>query len=142
MSVREPTEEDVGGSDNAIAPASIEAPQIDVPERRSAERRKLALLVHLSFASVEAVFESEALDISRTGVFLCTTEIRPVGTPVRMRVSVDGRQLVLHGAVVRVASPRVAPAGLGIAFDRPVVDDSGLLDELLETKWTRLTTRS
>jgi hypothetical protein len=142
MSAEEPTEARVADSDDAIAPARIEAPQIDLPERRSAERRKLALLVHLSFASVEAVFESETLDISRTGVFLCTTEIRPVGTPVRMQVSVSGRELVLHGTVVRVTSSPSASTGLGIAFDRPVVDDSGLLDELLETKWTRLTARS
>lgn len=108
-------------------------------ERRLAPRRKLALVVHLRFPSIDAVVESETVDISRTGVFLQTAEVRPPGTPARMTISVAGRKLVLHGTVVRVVQPPLAATGLGIAFDRPVVDDSGLLEQLLETKWARVT---
>jgi hypothetical protein len=124
-------------------PARIEPPRVEQPpavERRSAQRRKLALVVHLQFESVDAVFDSETVDISRTGVFLRTSEIRPTGTPARMSITVAGRKLVLHGTVVRVVQPRLASSGLGIAFDRPVVDDTGLLEQLLATKWTRVTT--
>ena len=108
-------------------------------ERRSAPRRKLALVVHLRFPSIDAVVESETVDISRTGVFLRTTELRPPGTPARMTISVAGRKLVLHGTVIRVVPPPVTATGLGIAFDHPVFDDTGLLEQLLETKWARIT---
>ena len=120
----------------------IAVPVLEVPcvvERRSAPRRKLALIVHLRFPSVDAVVDSETVDISRTGVFLRTTQLRPPGTPARMSITVANRKLVLHGTVVRVVPPPVMATGLGIAFDRPVVDDSGLLEQLLETKWARIT---
>jgi hypothetical protein len=108
-----------------------------VDDRRKFARRRLALVVHMRFASLDAAVESETVDISRSGVFLATPDLRPVGTPVRLTFVVDGRQLVVHGVVVRTMNRPGAPVGMGIAFDRPVSDDSGLFLQLVEQKQAR-----
>ena len=136
MDASDPPDLDEDDIDTAVDVPRRDAPRV-VRERRSAPRRKLALVVTLCFASIDDVFESETLDISRAGVFLRTTEIRPEGTPVRVTLCVGGRDLVLHGTIVRVIQPPLGKCGLGVAFDHPVVDDSGLFDALLEAKWAR-----
>ena len=61
---------------------------------------------------MDAVFESETIDIGRTGIFLHTTEIHPVGTFVRVVLSVKACEIVLHGNVVRVVLPPLGSRGL------------------------------
>jgi hypothetical protein len=113
--------------------------QNTVDDRRKFARRRLALVVHMRFPTLDAAVESETIDISRSGVFLQTPDLRPVGTPVRLSFVVDGRQLVVHGVVVRTVNRQGAPIGMGIAFDRPVADDSGLFEQLVDKKQARAT---
>jgi hypothetical protein len=108
-----------------------------VEDRRQFARRRLALVVHMRFPTLDAAIESETIDISRSGVFLQTADLRPAGTPVRLTFVVDGRQLVVHGVVVRTVNRAGEPVGMGIAFDRPVADDSGLFEELVDQKQAR-----
>jgi hypothetical protein len=113
-------------------------PSKEVDDRRRFARRRLALVVHMRFPSLDAVVESSTVDISRSGVFLQTDECRPVGTPVRLSFTIEGRQLVVHGVVVRTVMRQATPIGMGIAFDRPVSDDSGLFEQLLDQKNARI----
>ena len=114
-----------------------DAPKKAVDDRRQFARRRLALVVHMRFPTLDAAVESETVDISRSGVFLRTPDLRPTGTPVRLTFLVDGRQLVVHGVVVRTIDKPGSPVGMGIAFDRPVADDSGLFEQLVEQKQAR-----
>jgi hypothetical protein len=114
-----------------------EQPAKVTDERRKFARRRLALVVHMRFATLDAAVESETIDISRSGVFLQTEDLRPVGTAVRLTFVVDGRHLVVHGVVVRTVNRHAGPVGMGIAFDRPVSDDSGLFEQLVDQKQTR-----
>lgn len=105
-----------------------------VDDRRRFARRRLALVVHMRFPTLDAAVESETVDISRSGVYLQTPEVRPIGTPVRLGFDVEGRQLIVHGVVVRTVMRQGAPIGMAIAFDRPVADDSGLFQQLVDQK--------
>jgi len=120
-------------------PAPARRNDAPVEDRRRYARRRLALVVHLRFPTLDAAIESETVDLSRSGVFLQSAEIRPTGTAVRITFTVEGRQLVVHGVIVRVVLPPAQPTGMGIAFDRPVADDSGLFEQLLQEKWARAT---
>jgi hypothetical protein len=114
-----------------------ESPKPEADERRRFARRRLALVVHMRFPSLDAAIESETVDISRSGVFLQTQALRPMGTPVRLTFVVEGRQLVVHGVVVRTVDRPGTPPGMGIAFDRPVADDTGLFEQLVDQKQAR-----
>lgn len=104
------------------------------PERRKFARHSLALLVQLRFESLDAAVHSQSVDLSRAGVFLRTTIVRPLGTAVQLRFELDGCRLDISGVVVRDVMQDGKRVGMGIAFDQPIAADEGIFDALIEQR--------
>ena len=83
---------------------------------------RVALDTHVSVKLGEVGFESRLKDISVNGVFILTSETRPIGTglEVSINLSEGGRQIrargiIVHEVVREEATPR-RPAGIGVMF--------------------------
>lgn len=104
------------------------------------ERRR-SCLISVQARAGQTVIESRGLDISSGGVFIETTNMLPVGTPL---------QLELHLARPRETGPRISctgivawqnlrekplkpnhPVGLGVRFDELALTVSGVLNGYL-----------
>lgn len=99
------------------APAD-EAIMIDVPgaaaERRANARHPLAWLIHGQVG--ERSLLGYARDISRSGAFIATVELPPVGTPMTLEViEAEGHGLRIEAEVLRAEPPGVAVRWLGPA---------------------------
>src|SRR5688500_17605950 len=103
-----------------------------VEERRGAPRVQVRMPIRVSIPSVESAFESEAINISQTGLFVATNDHPPLGTLVDVEVSLATGRLLLHGTgeVVR-HEKRQNPMGIGIRFDDISYEAQTLIDRLL-----------
>ncbi len=93
-------------------------------ERRAAERLTYSREIAVTWA--EGTFQAYSVDLSETGVFVETTNLLPVSTPVYLEFEVStgaGRHSVIaEGRVARhvstdAAAGRGLPPGLGIHFE-------------------------
>lgn len=66
-------------------------------------------------------------DINRFGCFVKTTTPFPIGDPVSLKMTYDGRTLAIPGRVVYVQPTE----GMGIAFDAIAASDQAILDRWL-----------
>ena len=86
--------------------------------RRRHERHEVEL--HLVYTSHELEVEAITLDLSASGVFVCTQVLEPLGTTCELTLLIDGGPpLHVHGIVRRVVDrgeDELAPVGLGIEF--------------------------
>lgn len=83
-------------------------------------RIELALKVRAAFDSLEDA-AARTTDVSRAGLFLATSSLRPAGTLVRLSFTITDPplQLDLEGVVVRVQEACDGrPAGLGVSLTR------------------------
>src|SRR5687767_12910623 len=90
------------------------------PRDRRASRRN-PVQVKLSVSDMRGTFVARTVDVSRGGLFAATTEIRPVGSLLRMRVvGPRGESVLAVGVVVRcfdnVETQPDGPASPGMAI--------------------------
>jgi uncharacterized protein (TIGR02266 family) len=97
-----------------LAVAPHRSPTLPVGIR--AARAAVVVPVRCKFDSIIDFVETQSVNISRTGMYLTTSEIVPVGTVLELDVGLaDGLSLLKGKAeVVRVGT--TAPTGLGIRF--------------------------
>ena len=94
-------------------------------------RQRIVLLARLTFSSLEVALASRTLEVRRLTLFLALDVTRPAGTPVCIRITIAGRPLVLQGVVVDIPRPAGSRTCIAVAFEQPVVDESGLFEALL-----------
>ncbi len=75
--------------------AKLVGRKVDVQEGR-AERVGVPLPVHLRMGSVDEVFESRLVNLSKSGVFVAMAEPPPIGTRLDLDVTLENGQLLLH----------------------------------------------
>ena len=104
----------------------------DGPEQRREER----LTINKSFDSFDAFVTEYVANVSRSGVFIRSSQPLPVGTKVHLAFSVlmDGMETIEgSGKVVRVHTD---PAGIGVVFTELTKSSQTILDRLLVVKAT------
>ena len=97
-------------------------PKLHARERRRFPRVLLEADVFVEAETEQSLFKSRLRDLSENGVFIRTTNTRPLGTGVRLRIEIVRRDLrvVVRGIVVHLVDARdetdAAPAGMGVMF--------------------------
>jgi len=88
-------------------------------ERRQFARIKINLqLKFKSLESMNGVLEGSTSDLSIGGIFLRTTDVKPVGTRLEMELPIPGGQpAIVTGTVRSIRYNRGQPEGMGIEFD-------------------------
>jgi hypothetical protein len=82
-------------------------------ERRISNRVRVPLLVQYRFDDIGEFNTDYALDVSESGLFICTETPHPIGTPVFIQVTTrEGELLTGQGHVARDAE-----GGQGIVLD-------------------------
>jgi hypothetical protein len=94
-------------------------PQPSPRDRRTSRRNPVQ--VKLSVSDMRGSFQARTVDVSRGGLFAATSDIRPVGSLLRMRVmGPKGDSVLAVGVVVRcfdnVESHSGQPASPGMAI--------------------------
>lgn len=101
--------------------------------RRRHERHSVEL--QLVYISSELEIEASSLDLSPSGVFVCSQVLEPVGTACELTFLVDGGPpLAIGGIVRRVVEHEDADdgeAGLGIEFTRIGPSEQAWLDAVI-----------
>jgi hypothetical protein len=96
-------------------------------KRRSQER----VTINKEFESFDAFIQEYVTNISRTGVFIKSSSVLPVGTHVNLRFTVimdDIETIEGIGEVVRVEKE---PPGMGVVFRELSGYSKDLIDKLL-----------
>jgi uncharacterized protein (TIGR02266 family) len=108
------------------------APVLDVEERHAADRR---IEVEVSWTSESQFFAGLTGDVSTGGLFVQTYEMRPVGTRLRLDVSLPDAEIHAAG-VVRWVRPAAegAPPGLGVVFERLSSEDRESIEAFCRTR--------
>lgn len=102
-------------------------------ERRRHPRREINL--EIVYSSLETFFYDYAINISRGGMFIKTDRPLHVGTRVKLKFSLPGRELPVEtsGRVVRTVSGKGRmdePHGMGIEFEDLSEEDHDLIESL------------
>ena len=87
--------------------------------------------INKEFESFDAFIQEYVTNISRTGVFIKSANVLPVGTQVNLRFTVimdDIETIEGIGEVVRVHGD---PAGMGVVFRELSAYSQGLIEKLL-----------
>jgi hypothetical protein len=95
-------------------------PTVDRPNPLELRRHERQLLeLHLVYTSSELEIEAVSLDLSESGVFVCSQVLDPVGTECLLTILVDGGPPIKARGVVRRVVERADkghPIGLGVEF--------------------------
>jgi len=102
--------------DDALAPS----------ERRQSDRKKL--IVNVDFEGGDATGISNTRDIGIGGLYMSTTSDFEIGTPIRMRLTLGGREVSLDG-VIAYTDPG---QGVGVRFQNLSDEDETLLKKELD----------
>lgn len=100
-------------------------------ERRRFTRVALDAHVAVTVLDTNALFHSRLRDLSENGVFVITNSTRPIGTNIRITITVKESQLSVcaRGIIVHEVPPERAsegaPAGIGVMFTE--VDDASVV---------------
>jgi hypothetical protein len=108
------------------------------PRDRRASRRN-QIQVRMDMSDTRGSFTARSVDVSRGGIFAATTEIRPVGTLLRVRVlGPRGEAVLAVGVVVRCFTD-IEGSGGTAAEGGPVSPSPGLAIALTSTSeaWDR-----
>lgn len=97
--------------DEALAPS----------ERRQSDRKKL--IVNVDFEGGDATGIANTRDIGVGGLYMTTNSDFEIGTPIRLRLTVGGRELSLDG-IIAYADPG---QGVGVRFQNLSGEDETLL---------------
>lgn len=95
-------------------------------ERRGSDRKKL--IVDVNFDGGDATGIANTRDIGVGGLYMTTSAIMEIGTPISMRVTLGGREVSLGGVVV-YSDPG---QGVGVRFQGLSDDMENLLRNELE----------
>ena len=102
--------------DDALAPS----------ERRQSDRKKL--IVNVDFEGGDATGIANTRDIGIGGLYMSTTSDFKIGTPIRMRLTLGGREVSLDG-IIAYADPG---QGVGVRFQNLSDEDETLLKKELD----------
>jgi hypothetical protein len=82
---------------------------------RRSPRFELALSVQVRFQDRAEITRTRTLNISQNGLFIAVDPPRPIGTAVRVRISIaaSGEQFTLEGVVVRRVPDEDCPLAPG-----------------------------
>lgn len=88
-------------------------------ERRQFARIKINLQIQFkSIESMEGRVEGLTSDLSQGGIFLRTSDVKPVGTRMEMEVPIPGgKPVTVFGTVRSIRYQEGRPVGMGIEFD-------------------------
>jgi uncharacterized protein (TIGR02266 family) len=127
--------------DETLGAAASSSPAIDenptvllsvVPAPEGAERRRaprVIVRVDVDLKTQSTFFRAQSADISEGGVFVCTTEMHPIGTRVELVLRLPkSRPLFVRGSV-RWSRPQGSlgsPRGMGISFEN--IEDEALTE--------------
>ncbi len=95
-------------------------------ERRGSDRKKL--IVDVRFEGGDGTGIANTRDIGAGGLYMTTTAILDVGTPILMSLSMGDRTMSINGTVV-YSDPG---HGVGVRFKDLNEDDNALLSRELE----------
>ncbi len=124
-------DEKAPGSAPRPAPPGVGRPGAGGPAPR-ATRASVVVPVRCKFASIIDFVETQSVNISRSGMFLTTAEVVPLGTMLELEVGLaDGMALLKgKGEVMRVSAG--PPAGLGVKFVELDSASQKLVDRIVE----------
>ena len=100
-------------------------------EASAGRRREPRLTINKEFDSFDQFIQEYVTNISRSGVFIKTSEPLPIGTIVNLRFTVIMEAIETiegEGEVVRVESD---PAGMGVVFRKLSSYSEALIEKLL-----------
>src|SRR5688572_5299100 len=102
-------------------------------EKRRHPRVDIPLLVQYRFGALDEFRTDYAVNVSRSGLFIATTEVRPVGTRVFVQLTTrDGKHFLQgEGRVVRNADGGYAIELVGFDADAHAVLDALVAEALL-----------
>lgn len=94
--------------------------------RSTREHVRAAVTLEVQYRSVSSFLVSYSANLSQGGLFLATSELHPVGSPLRVRFTIPGSTapggtIETDAVVAWVRQAPAAdglPAGMGLAFDR------------------------
>lgn len=95
-------------------------------ERRQSDRKKL--IVNVNFEDGDATGIANTRDIGIGGLYMATTAELEQGTPIQMRLTLGGREVVLNGVVAYADTGQ----GVGVRFQNLSKEDEILLKQELE----------
>ena len=109
---------------------------VDEAEKSGPEKREGARLEHpvmVAYRTVDRFLCDFGTNISQTGIFVNTPDPLPVGTPVRLLISLPESEIPeLHGRVMRVQKGEGgADTGMGVEFIELDADVRERLDALV-----------
>ncbi len=94
-----------------------QAQQIKVEERQRAPRANIHVPLSIRMPSVDAVFATDALNISKSGMYIAVADPPAVGTHLEVELTVGKQQLLLHATVEVVRRVEGGPhPGVGVRF--------------------------
>lgn len=104
----------------------------DPPLRRRDPRVEVPLLVQYRFSALEDFHTDYALNVSRSGIFIETSQVRPLGTRVYVHLTMrDGAHLLRgEGRVVRAADGGYAIELTGFDAEARAILDGLVRDAL------------
>lgn len=133
-----------------VDPKTAEAePAVDPTAAEGDQRRwprvKLDARVVVSYPNLVQLVSGPLSDISLGGLFIRTPSVRPIGTPLTLKVIARDETLEFeaHGRVVRVVRPEDAGPdglpvpGMGIEFDKLMPETRSALKRLIEVATQR-----
>jgi uncharacterized protein (TIGR02266 family) len=88
--------------------------------------------VRCKFESILDFVETQSVNISRTGMFLTTSEAVPLGTLLELEVGLADGFSLLKGKAEVVRVSQTAPAGLGVRFVELDPASQKLVDRIVE----------
>lgn len=92
-------------------------PLSSAPSLNRRRHERFSAEVRVDYTSELQQFEATTLDLSESGLYVCSRKLDPVGTPCRLTVFIGGAGLFVGGVVRRVCDPQSTHpelAGLGI----------------------------
>lgn len=94
------------------------------------ERKHARVHINRQFRSMEHFIKSYAADVSRSGAFIRTDEVLPVGSRIEMKFTIVTTEIETLEGVAEVVRVSHDPSGMGIQF-LELTDESGLLVDKL-----------
>jgi uncharacterized protein (TIGR02266 family) len=120
------------GSAARTVPGGVRSPTLSGMQAVRAPRAIVIVPVRCKFESIIDFVETQSVNISRTGMFLHSSEVVPAGTVLDLEVALsDGLSLLKGKAEVVRVSPG-PPAGLGVRFLHLDAASQKLVDRIVE----------
>ena len=95
---------------------STEAQQAEAEFADRAPRTKFSVPVRFRFQSILDFVETQAMNVSRTGMFVASKRLLPVGTKVNLEFALADGYILLKGTADVVRISESDPRGMGLRF--------------------------